>query len=262
MSDKLHFRVVLCPMKKKNTDSLVTRSKLVHIKELAGQEGMSYLEPVKALARLTYQSIYVIDYSDMSFEYVSDNPLLLCGYTAEEVRTMGYEFYEKQVPPEDLEMLSELNEKGFDFFDRLPVEERKMYSIKYDFHLQHRNGTMALVNHKLTPLLLTDNGKMWKAMCTVSIAYHKAAGNAVIHKEGADIIWRFCPDTRAWQKFPRPQLSEREMEVLRLYAQGLTINEMAARLSVSPDTVKYYRRRIFETLDVGTVVEALGKVVG
>lgn len=249
-------------MKPKKTESLVSRSRLTHVKELAGQEGIGYLEPVKALARLTYQSIYVIDYSDMSFEYVSDHPLFLSGYTAAEVQAMGYEFYEKQVPPEDLAMLAELNEKGFDFFDRLPEEERNMYSIKYDFHLRHRNGTMMLVNHKLTPLLLTDTGKMWKAMCTVSIAYHKVAGNAVIWKEGADILWRFSPDKQAWQKFPRPLLSEREMEVLRLYAQGLTINEIAARLSVSPDTVKYYRRRIFEALDVGTVVEALGRVVG
>jgi len=248
-------------MKPKTTESLVSRSRLTHTRELGGQEGMGYLEPVKALARLTYQSIYVIDYSDMSFEYVSDNPLFLCGHTAEEVKAMGYAFYEKQVPPEDLAMLVELNEKGFDFFERLPEEERKMYSIKYDFHLKHRNETMTLVNHKLTPLLLTDTGKMWKAICTVSIAYHKTAGNAVIYKQGTDIVWKFCPDTRAWQKFPRPLLSEREMEVLRLYAQGLTINEIAARVSVSPDTVKYYRRRIFETLDVGTVVEALGRVV-
>jgi DNA-binding NarL/FixJ family response regulator len=49
--------------------------------------------------------------------------------------------------------------------------------------------------------------------------------------------------------------------VLRLYAQGLTINQIAARIFVTPDTVKYYRRRIFERLEVSNIVEALSSAV-
>ncbi|WP_228458897.1 hypothetical protein [Chryseobacterium bernardetii] len=38
------------------------------------QDG-EYLEAVKALARTTYQSLYVINYQTKGFEYVSENPL-------------------------------------------------------------------------------------------------------------------------------------------------------------------------------------------
>lgn len=41
-----------------------------------------YIEVVKAFSKLTYQSIYVIDYQSRAFEYVSDNPLFLCGLSA------------------------------------------------------------------------------------------------------------------------------------------------------------------------------------
>ncbi|HEY5826336.1 MAG TPA: hypothetical protein VIT44_18330 [Cyclobacteriaceae bacterium] len=50
---------------------------------------------MKSFARLTHESIYVINYEKMAFEYVSESPLFLLGYTPEEVLNMGYEFYFK-----------------------------------------------------------------------------------------------------------------------------------------------------------------------
>jgi DNA-binding NarL/FixJ family response regulator len=47
------------------------------------------------------------------------------------------------------------------------------------------------------------------------------------------------------------------LNILRLYAQGLTINQIAERIFVSPDTVKYYRRKIFDTFEVKNFTEAL-----
>ncbi|OXB12415.1 helix-turn-helix transcriptional regulator, partial [Flavobacterium tructae] len=41
----------------------------------------NYLELVKAFARTTYSSIYIIDYEKKGFEYVSENPLFLCDHT-------------------------------------------------------------------------------------------------------------------------------------------------------------------------------------
>ncbi|WP_205945125.1 hypothetical protein [Pedobacter psychrodurus] len=43
------------------------------------------MEAIKAFARLTYESVYVIDYEKMAFEYVSENPLFLCDYLPEEI---------------------------------------------------------------------------------------------------------------------------------------------------------------------------------
>ncbi len=67
----------------------------------------------EAFARVTYQGIYLIDYYRQEFLYVSDNPLFLCGHTAEEVRGWGYRFYLKHVPEKDQKMLVELNRSSF-----------------------------------------------------------------------------------------------------------------------------------------------------
>jgi DNA-binding CsgD family transcriptional regulator len=197
----------------------------------------------------------------MTFEYVSENPLFLCGYSSGEVMALGYEFYFRNVPENDLALLNTINEAGFDFFQNLPGDEKIQYSITYDFHLLNREGKKILINHKLTPLLLTREKKMWKAMCIVSISHHKSSGNIYIHKQGSDEIWELDLKDNAWHKSAKPKLTKREIEVLRLHAQGLSINEIAEKVSVTPDTVKYYRRQIFDRLNAITMVEALSYAV-
>lgn len=248
-------------MKNKQSSTLLTKNKVGNVSETDQLQQHDYLEAVKSFARLTYESVYVINYENMSFEYVSENPLFLCGYSPEEVMNMGYEFYFKHVPEEELKLLEQINEAGFDFFEKVPIETRKEYSITYDFYLTHKNGKTILINHKLTPLFLTSDQKMWKAMCIVSLAHYPEAGNVFIKRQGSDELWELDPETSTWRKTTKPSLSEREIEVLRLYAQGLTINQIAEKIFVSPDTVKYYRRRIFERLSVSTIVEALAVAV-
>ena len=248
-------------MKSNVNSSLLTKNRIKKTSEEDHLQQQNYLEVVKSFARLTYESVYVIDYEKMGFEYVSENPLFLCGYSSAEVLEMGYEFYFKNVPEKDLELLNLINEAGFDFFAKLPSEERKQYSITYDFHLVNRDGKHILINHKLTPLFLTSDEKIWKSMCIVSIAHHKNAGNVYIHKQGTDETWELNTENGVWRKSEKPKLSKREIEILRLHAQGLTINQIAEKIFVSSDTVKYYRRRIFERLGVSNMVEALSYAV-
>ena len=241
--------------------SLLNRNSIAKTSEADYVINQDYLEAIKAFTRLTYESIYVIDYEKMTFEYVSDNPLFLCGYTAAEVKEMGYEFYFRNVPEKDLEMLSSINEAGFDFYEKLSVDEKKLYSITYDFHLTNKDSRQVLINHKLTPLLLTAEGKLWKSLCAVSISNHKTAGNIYIYKQGSDEMWTLDTTTRVWQKSNKAILTKKEIQVLQLHAQGLTINEIAEKLHVAPDTIKYYRRKIFERLNVSNILEALSYAV-
>jgi DNA-binding CsgD family transcriptional regulator len=248
-------------MTNNNLSGLLTKNKVEKISDEDHLQQQNYLEAVKAFARLTYESVYVIDYEKMAFEYVSENPLFLCGCSPDEVLNLGYGFYFKNVPEKDLILLNQINEAGFDFFAKLPGEEKKQYSISYDFHLINQEGKPMLINHKLTPLFLTSEDKMWKAMCIVSISHHKQAGNICIYKQGTDDFWEMDIQNNIWRKSEKPKLTKREIEILRLHAQGLTINQIAERIFVAPDTVKYYRRRIFERLAVGNMVEALSYAV-
>ena len=140
------------------------------------QRAQPYVEAAQAFAQTTYQSIYIIDYYRKNFLYVSDNPLFLCGHTADEVRQMGYGFYLSHVPEDEVPMLTELNRSGFRAFYDEPVENRRQCMMSYDFHITH-GDRLLLVNHKITPLAMTTEGRVWLALCTVSLSPHKEAGH-------------------------------------------------------------------------------------
>jgi len=54
-------------------------------------------------------------------------------------------------------------------------------------------------------------------------------------------------------------LSERELEVLQLVAQGLSNHEIGERLFLALDTVRGHNRRIFEKLQVQRRTEAIAR---
>lgn len=60
----------------------------------------------------------------------------------------------------------------------------------------------------------------------------------------------------------QPSLSRREEEVLELLAQGLANREIAAKLSVTVDTVRYHLKHIYEKLHVRSRTEAVARYVG
>lgn len=218
---------------------------------------LDYLEAIKAFSRTTYKSIYVIDYQKRGFEYVSDNPLFLCGHTAEEIKEMGYAFYFKYVIKTDLDLLIKINTAGFEFYDKIPMEERKDHTISYDFHIKNQEGKVILINQKLTPMFLTDNGKIWKAICMVSLSAERQAGNIKIYKKGNNRIFKYNIDGDFWKADEKIKLSSREIEILQLSTRGFTINEIAESIYVSPDTVKFHRRKLFDKLEVTNISEAI-----
>lgn len=216
-----------------------------------------YLEPIKAFSRATYTSVYVIDYQEQGFEFVSENPLFLCGNTAEQVLEMGYAFYFKHVPEADLELLLKINSAGFDFYENLPLDERILYTISYDFHLKNKEGKLILINQKLTPVFLTNTGKIWKAVCIISLSSERKSGNIKIYKNGDNKVHSYNLAHGFWEETQKASLTKREKEILQLSTRGFTINEIADEIFVSPDTVKFHRKKLFERLGVTNISEAI-----
>ena len=59
------------------------------------------------------------------------------------------------------------------------------------------------------------------------------------------------------QQVPSPRLTDRELEVLKLVAQGLNNREVAKRLFISENTVKNHVRNILEKLQLHSRMEAV-----
>ncbi|RPI50773.1 MAG: DNA-binding response regulator, partial [Acidobacteria bacterium] len=56
---------------------------------------------------------------------------------------------------------------------------------------------------------------------------------------------------------PHELLSDREYQVLRMLASGLTVSQVATRLSLSVKTVSTYRARVLEKMSMKTTAELM-----
>ena len=217
-----------------------------------------YIDSAKAFARITYKSLYIIDYNRMNFLYISNNPLFLCGESVENVQEEGYNFYYKHVPEEDLEFLTQVNRAGFEFFKGIAVSERSQYTISYNFRIiQKESREKILINHQITPLKLDSMGNVWLALCLVSLAPTQEVGVAYMTAVNSNTLWQFSLKSGRWKQIDGIMLNEYEKAVVRLANRGLSVGEIANEINRSEDSVKGYRKNLFQKLGVGNISEAI-----
>ena len=148
--------------------------------------------------------------------------------------------------------------RSFQFLKDIAPEELRNYTISYDFNIINaKTSKRSLINHKITPLRLTENGKVWLALCVASISSSNESGNIIMTKNKASVFWAYNQKSSKWDKTARPELKDVEIEVLKLSAMGYTMVEIADEVNRSFDTVKVYRKNILEKLGVQNIVEAI-----
>lgn len=214
------------------------------------------INAAEAFSRSTYQCVYIIDYFRKNFMYVSENVAYLFGQEPDKIKDIGYNLYIDYVPLKDRQMLLEINKKGFDLFNEIPVSERMDYSIAYDFHIINEKK-QRLVNHTLTPILLTKDGRIWLALCTFALSARNSPGHIIMKKSGSNKFYEYSLDEHKWQHKDAIPLNETERDVLILSAQGYTMNEIADKLYKSVDTIKACKCNLFARLEVKNIAEAL-----
>ncbi|MEP7049360.1 MAG: response regulator transcription factor [Pseudomonadota bacterium] len=82
-----------------------------------------------------------------------------------------------------------------------------------------------------------------------------AGGGAYVDPSVSVHLLRSNPRWSPAAKRPVASLSERETEVVRLLAQGITMKEIAQQLTLSPRTLETYRARAMEKLALKTRAE-------
>ena len=237
-------------------DFFIPDNKVESISKETYRQAGPVIDTLKSIARMTYQSIYVIDYFKKNFLYVSNNPLFLCGFQPDEVREMGFSFYFNQVSKDEIDMLLEINRASFSFYNGTPIDERMKLFITYDFHIQDRDYKI-LINHKLTPILLADNGHIWLAACFVSLSSNQKEGNIEVHIDGRKEYWSYSLEDHQWKNKNEIKLKSREKEVLIYSAQGFTEEKIAEKMHIAKATVKFHKQIIFNQLNVKSISAAI-----
>ena len=240
-----------------NTKDFVTTSKTDL--EIAEEDYLQLMQPFESIldsaAQLSGAGVYIFDHSKHKFLYVSPNISQWYGVDADVVMEKGYDLYVEHVPQDDLAMLKKINIIGFEKFESLPEEERRRYSISYNFRF-NVNGKLRMINHRSTPLVIKDN-QLWLALCYVSMSISKEPGNVILRNTIEKTYSEYNFITRRWTtKKPSP-LTEKDKELIYLIAQGMTNEGIAEKMHKSPETIKSYRRDLLGKLGMHNFINVL-----
>ncbi|MGU3376441.1 response regulator transcription factor [Chryseobacterium sp. M5A1_1a] len=220
----------------------------------------NYLEELRGLARMTFGGVYIVDLIHEKIEILSGNSVFFSGLKCSEVERLGYNYYRKYTRNNGLKILRKVHTIGFKFFECLSSEEKRTHSITFDFHMADPNDAHVLLNHKMTPVKICENGDIAKLICVVSFSQNRTAGNICVSRNESKTYWRFNLSTDKWFEESRIKLKKREIEIMRLYLQGLTIEKIAEQLYLSASTIKFHRTRLFDKLGVNNITEAISFV--
>jgi DNA-binding NarL/FixJ family response regulator len=94
-------------------------------------------------------------------------------------------------------------------------------------------------------------------MAIISLSSEKESGNINVYKRGGNKVFKYDLDGEFWKETDLIKLTSREVEILQYSTRGYTINEVANAIFVSPDTVKFHRKKLFEKLEVTNISEAI-----
>jgi DNA-binding CsgD family transcriptional regulator len=215
-----------------------------------------YVDFIEAFSRLSNQCVYIADMYKGTLPYVSDNPLFLCGLSAIEAAQLGTKFNDLFVPADDLAQNREILKKWLEFMDAIPENEKKSYSVSYDYHIQKQ-----LVQVTMTPTFLTDDGKIWITLCKIATSTQHESGNGKIFKKNSSDFWQYNFGGRRWEKKMMFQLSDNERQVINLSLQGYTETEIGTKIYRSKDTIKSIKRKLFERMEVSNITEAVSYAI-
>jgi LuxR family maltose regulon positive regulatory protein len=105
-------------------------------------------------------------------------------------------------------------------------------------------GVMPKYTRRLLATFETTNGRRPTTDQGPSASSVVDGGSSVVHRPPSTLV---------------EALSERELQVLRLIAEGLSNRETAERLFLAPSTVKVHTRNIYGKLDVHSRTEAAAR---
>jgi DNA-binding NarL/FixJ family response regulator len=113
-----------------------------------------------------------------------------------------------------------------------------------------------MVSNHYKPFEFDDKGKMWLAICSTTLSTKNHRIESYIEIMGKEERYVFSPTKKEFIKSKSLKLSTKEHQILILSSQGYTSKEIAEKMAISLNTIKFHKQNILVKLNVQNISEA------
>ncbi|MEZ0450718.1 LuxR C-terminal-related transcriptional regulator [Sphingobacterium thalpophilum] len=188
---------------------------------------------------------YVINVADNSIHQIHENLLPILGAKAYPKTVKDIIDY---IHPNDLEFVFEAEKATLVKMESMGFGKGRLFRTSYCFRMRTADGSYRLFHHQGIHLGQNDAGRITTALNIHTDIHHITDINnkLVLIKAIGERDYCQVDLSQTTAKRQPPELSRREMEILRLLAQGFTSQQIAESLFISPQTVRVHRKNLLK----------------
>ncbi|MBO9153590.1 LuxR C-terminal-related transcriptional regulator [Chitinophaga sp. GCM10012297] len=202
---------------------------------------------------------YVIDFFDMTLSHMSASVKEIHGL---EPRSLTFRDILDLIHPDDAGFVEKAEAAIISKFEEIGWDKLMKYKGSYCLRMKGADGGYRLFLHQHLVLTRDMNGGYAKCLnIHTDISHLVSVNNYKLSLIGLDDEPSYC-DMHVLNDQPGSlRFTRREMEVLRLIAEGLTTVQISQKLNLAMDTVKNHRRNILSKAGVKNTAELIRSCV-
>jgi len=220
-----------------------------------GNESINpFIFNLQDFASMSMEAVYMIDFLNRSFLFVSNRDFFLNGYTVEEVMKLGFNFFQKVIYSEDMPLLEHIHAAILQRICSIENSDKINY---FSFAIRIKNEATGhiMVDHKLKPILI--DGQLRYGFCLLASSILEKPEHLKAHYYSDIDFEEYISKGKKWQKKEIISLTQREKSVLILAKQGIPNLQIADKMNVTHQTVKNILTSIYKKLNVNTITQAI-----
>ena len=167
----------------------------------------------------------------------------------------------QHIHPDDVQRFIDFEKAVVKFKKSLPVDKLDKYKSQYTYRMRTSDNSYIHVLHQSISIQIDEDGSIIRNLIIhTNISNIKDSNKMQLSFIGLEGEQSYLnvPVKHA-QTSQEQLLTKREKEILKLFSQCLTSEQISKQLFVSPLTVNTHRKNILRKLNCKTMLEALNK---
>lgn len=219
-------------------------------------EKRDFISMAKSFSLMTSAVVYLWDNENNRFLYLSGNSDLLGGMKAASIMQTGHDQLISMIPTDDLRLLRDVKTSFENNYHRIPKELRYEIVLYLNYHIGNGNRKM-LISNRLTCVDIDEDGSPRIILGLATPSVHRSERYVFLKIESTDTFLYFNSESQQWEDTVRIRVNEGERRMLYLSKSGYSAKDIAMMMNKSTDTVNFYRKSVYDKLEVKSITEAV-----
>ncbi|MGX5818235.1 helix-turn-helix domain-containing protein [Chitinophaga lutea] len=206
---------------------------------------------------------FVIDFFDHQISHISESlgPMFNI-----DTRHVTLDDFLGLIHKDDMEFVARAETLVFQLlYGKIGVDRITRYKAGYCFRTRVADGSYQLFLHQSVVLSIDEGGGVGKALNVLTNIEHLTTVNnrklSLIGLFGEPSYYNIDVPVDKVPELLEAPFTKRELELIRLIAEGYTNKEIAGRMYIAQETVKSHRRNIMEKANVKNSVELIARCI-